>query len=260
MRKAAILTLAALALLPRAPARADDLDGRAIAEKLDKSNRPKDEVDRITMQVIDKAGTSRKRELSIYFLAGEGSDCKILARFESGDVKGLGLLTLEEGGKDEQWIYLPELRKTKRVAGSGKAQSFAGTDFSNYDMRTEDLAAHDYKRLPDETRDGRACYVLEVVPKSKDVEEETGYSRRKIWVDKERFTVPRGEYFDRAGKPLKTATAAEPVQVQGLWRPTKVTMENTQEGSKTVISHDRGRDVNKGLDAGLFTKRALEKP
>lgn len=259
MRRHRLLPLL-LCALAAAPARANEPDGRAIAEGLDRKNRPKDEVDRVTMHVVDRAGGKRTRELTTYFRSGEGSDAKILVRFDSGDVKGMGLLTLAEGGKDEQWLYLPELRKLKRVAGATKAQSFAGTDFSNYDMRTEDLAAHDYKRLADEKVGGRDCYVIEAVPKTKDAQDETGYSRRKIWVEKERFTASKCEYYDKAGKLLKTAVSEEPVKVEGLWRPTKVVMESAQEGSKTVVLHDRGREVNKGIDDGMFTKRALEKP
>jgi hypothetical protein len=193
-----------LALAALAPAFADDLDGRKIAENADRKNRAKDEVDRVT---------------------------------------------------------LPELRKSKKIAGTSRALSFAGTDFSNFDMRTEDLAHHDYKRIADGKAGGRDCYVIEATPKDDDVKEETGYSKRTMWVDKERWTILRCEYVDKAGKPLKTLVSEGDVQVEGgLWRPTKVTMENAQEGTKTIVQHDRGRDINKGVDEGMFSKRALEKP
>jgi outer membrane lipoprotein-sorting protein len=254
--------LAGLVLLAAAAAAlGGDLDGRAIAEGFDKKNRPRDEVDHIRMVIIDRTGSQRSRELTIYFKAGEGDDDKTLVRFDGPpDMKGTGFLTLEEGEKDEQWLYLPELRKTKKIAGASKAQAFMGTDFSNYDMRTEDLAAHEYRRLADEALGGRDCYVIEAVPKSDEVAVETGYSKRKIWVDKERFTVPRVEFYDRSGKLLKVASADAPTQIEGLWRPTRVVMENVQQGSKTVVYHDRGREVNKGIDDGMFTRRALEKP
>ncbi|MGH7295145.1 MAG: outer membrane lipoprotein-sorting protein, partial [Polyangiaceae bacterium] len=160
---------------------------------------------------------------------------------------------------DDQWLYLPELRKTKRIAGSSRALSFAGTDFSNFDMRTEDLARHDYKRLDDGTAGGRACYVVEATPKNDDVKEETGYSRRTISIDKERWTVLQCVYYDKDGKLLKTLTTEGETQVDGLWRPVRVTMANVQEGTKTVVLHDRGREINKGIDDEKFTKRALER-
>ena len=250
-----------IALLAALPARAQELDGRAIAERADKQNRAKDEVDRVTMLIFDKSGEKRTRELTTWFLAGEGGEDRSLVRFDApADVKGTGLLTLQHAEKDEQWLYLPELRKTKRIAGSSRALSFAGTDFSNFDMRTEDLAHHDYKRLDDAQANGRACYVIEAVPKNDDVKEETGYSKRTLWIDKERFTVQRCEYYDKDGKLLKRLVLEGEKQVQGLWRPVQVTMENVQEGSKTVVQHDRGREINKGIEESKFTKRALERP
>lgn len=240
---------------------ADELDGRAIAEKADKHNRPKDEKDGVTMVIVSARGEKRKREMTTWFKAGEGDDDKLLVRFDSpSDVKGTGLLTIEQGPSDEQWLYLPDLRKSKKIAGSSKASSFMGTDFSNYDMRTEDLQGHDYAKKGEEEVDGRACYAVEVTPKTDEVKDTTGYARRTIWVDKERFTINKCEYFDKTGKPLKTLTTEGWKQVEGLWRPTKVVMENKQEGSKTIVTYERGREINKGVDDTTFTKRKLEAP
>jgi len=254
---AALLALALLA--PLAPA--EDLDGRAIIDKADKQNRAKDEKDRVTMVITSARGEKRKREMTTYFLAGAGDDDRLMVRFDSpADVKGTGLLTIEEGASDEQWLYLPDLRKSKRIAGATKATSFMGTDFSNYDMRTEDLTGHDYKKVGEEDLEGRACYIVEATPKDDDVKEATGYARRKTWVDKERFVIPKCEYHDKSGKLLKTLTTEGWKQVEGLWRPTKVVMENKQEGSKTVVTYERGREINKGIAEKTFTKRELENP
>jgi outer membrane lipoprotein-sorting protein len=194
-------------------------------------------------------------------MAGDGDDDRLMVRFNApAEVKGTGLLTIEKGAEDEQWLYLPDLKKSKRIAGASKAQSFMGTDFSNYDMRTEDLTGHDYRKTGEETLDGRPCYLVEATPKTEEVKESTGYARRTMWVDKERWVVPRCEYFDTSGKPLKTLTADGWKQIEGLWRPAKVTVENKQEGSKTVVTYEKGREINKGLPEKTFTKRELEAP
>lgn len=252
----------ALALLaPLAPAAADDLDGRAIMEKADKANRAQDEKDSVSMTIMSPRGEKRKRDLTTYFKAGEGDDDKLMVRFDApADVKGTGLLTLEQGEKDEQWLYLPDLRKSKRIAGATKSQSFMGTDFSNYDMRTEDLKGHDYTKTGEESVDGRACYVVEGKPKNDEVAEETGYSRRVFWVDKERWVCPKVEYYDRNGKLLKVAASDGWKQFDGLWRAGRVTMENKQEGSKTIVTYAGGREINKGMADKVFSKRELENP
>lgn len=261
-RALAAAAAAALALVAAGrEARAEELNGRAIAERLDRENRPKDEVDRFTMVIVSPTGQKRTRQLTTWFKAGESSDDRTLVRFDAPpDVKGTGMLTIEKGDDDEQWLYLPELRKKKRIAGASKALSFMGTDFSNYDMRTEDLAGHDYERVADEKMDGRDCYVVIATPKDDEVKDETGYSKRKIWVDKERWVVLRCEYFDKNGKLLKVATQDEFEKVEGLWRPKRTTMENVQEKSKTIVLHDRGREVNKGIEDSMFTTRRLEQP
>ncbi|HVY62723.1 MAG TPA: outer membrane lipoprotein-sorting protein [Planctomycetota bacterium] len=251
--------LASLAL--PAAARAEDLDGHAIIDKADKVTRAKTEKDRISMIIVSSSGEKRKRELTSWFLAGEGDDNKVLVRFDApADVKGTGLLTVVHGDSDDQWLYLPDLRKSKRIAGATKSQSFMSTDFSNYDLRTEDIPGHVYAKTGEQSLDGRACYVVEGKPKDDDKLDETGYSRRVFWVDKERFTVPKVEYYDKAGKLLKVALSEGWKQFDGLWRPAKVTMENKQEGSKTIVTYERGREVNKGVPESTFTKQALENP
>src|SRR5262245_12047554 len=100
-----------------------DLDGKAIMNKADKVNRAKDEKNTVTLTIVSPRGEKRRRELTTYFQSGEGDDDKALIRFESpADVKGTGFLTLEQGETDEQWLYLPDLKKTKRIAGATKAQ------------------------------------------------------------------------------------------------------------------------------------------
>jgi outer membrane lipoprotein-sorting protein len=254
-----VIATAAAATLPAA--RAQDLDGRAIVDKADKHNRAQDEKDQVIMTIISSRGEKRRRELTTYFKAGEGDDDRTLVRFDApADVKGTGLLTIEQGASDEQFLYLPELRKSKRIAGATKSQSFMGTDFSNYDMRTEDLTAHQYKKTGEETIDGRACHVVEATPKDDEAAESTGYSRRLMYVDKERWVVPKVEYYDRSAKLLKVLTTEGWKQHDGLWRPMRVTMENKQEGSKTIIAFDKGREINKGIADKVFSKRELENP
>ncbi len=254
----------ALSLAAASPATAGEAapDGRAIAERADKQNRPRDEHATFRLVILDRTGQRRERRVSCWFKAGkESDDDKSLVRFvDPPDVRGTALLTIENGEEEEQWLYLPDLRKTKRIAGASKSLSFAGTDFSNFDMRTEDLASHHYERTGEDEIGGRPCWIIEARPKDDAARDESGYSRRRIWVDKERYTVPRVEYYDKNGKLLKVSTTDDWEQVEGLWRANRVVMENVQEKTRTILTYERGRKINQGIDDSIFTKRALERP
>lgn len=242
-------------------AEARALTGREVMEKADKANRAKDEEQEATMTIIDPRGLRRVRQMTIFQKAASGDDDNILIRFTAPpDMRGTGLLTLEEGDDDKQWLYLPDLRKSRRIAGSSKANSFVGSDFSNYDMRTEDLANHEYQLLGEKSIEGRACYEIESTPKDDETREETGYSKRVILVDKEWWVVHEVRFFDRNGKALKTLRAQGFRPVEGLYRPKVIVMDNEQERSRTVLAESSPRKINKGISDGKFTKRELERP
>lgn len=242
-------------------ARAEDLDGRAIMTRVDRQNRPKDEKATVAMELVGARGDRRSRELETFFKAGEGDDDRLLVRFLApGDVKGMGLLTLEkDDGEEEQYLYIPELKKSKRIAGATRSQSFAGTELSYGDMRTEDLKRHEYRLEGEAEEGGRACYVVTGTPANEDVAEETGYGKRTLHVDKERWIVVRVDFYDRSGKLLKVQTSSGHKQISGYWRANEMVVENRQTGAKTRLVYDKGREIDTGLPDRLFTKRELEK-
>lgn len=244
-----------------APAPALALTGAEVMNRLDKHNRAEDEVVEATMQIVSARGHRRIRKMTASFKSKSNDDDLILIRFTAPpDMRGSGLLTIEQGDADQQWLYLSELRRSKRIAGSSKANSFVGSDFSNYDMRTEDLQNHTYKLVGEESVAGRKCHKVEAVPNDDDTEESTGYSRRLLWVDSERWVALKVEFYDRNGKLLKELVCSEFRQLKGLWRAHKLEMTNRQEGSKTLLFYAGKRLVNEGLADREFSKRALENP
>jgi len=250
----------ALGLLVVAPS-AQALTGREIVEKTDKQNRATDEVTQATMIIVSPAGLRRVRKLTTWTKVKNGDDDWTLIRFLApADIRGTGLLTLEHGATDEQRIFLPDLRRSKRIAGSNRASAFVGSDFSNYDMRTEDLQNHTYKLLGETEVRGKACFEVEARPKSEETKAQTGYSRRLLYIDKERFIPLEVRFFDRQQKALKTLSIRGYYKVQGFWRSESATMENTQEGSKTILRPSPARKINQGIPDKVFTRRNLERP
>lgn len=238
---------------------ADALTGREIMEKADKKNQAKDESTTRVMEIMNEKGQVRKRKMVTYFKAGKGDDDKVLVRFLAPpEHRGVSLLTLESGASDEQWLYLPQNKKTKRIAGASKADSFMGSNFSNYDMRTEDLQGHKYKLLGEATLSKRAFYKVEATPKSDEVKKSTGYARRVLYIDKDRWTIARVDFFDTKNKALKMLRASDWKQVKGLWRASKIEIRSQVNKTRTRLLPAE-RKVNEGLPDSRFTKRSLKK-
>lgn len=184
---------------------------------------------------------------------------KILVRFAAPrDVEGTGLLTWEaRDGNDDQWLYLPATRKPKRIAASGKKNRFMGTDFSYEDLRPESLALHRYTLGGSETVEGRDCFVIEAVPATERQAADSGYSKRRIWVDKATYVVVKREYHDKQGRLEKIETVKRVVNVAGtVWRADEIEMQDVQNGTKTVVVIE-ARAVNRGMKDDFFTEAEL---
>ncbi len=158
---------------------------------------------------------------------------------------------------DDLWMYLPNIEKIIKISGHLLRQSMMGSDFSYEDSMSRNKLREDYSAelLDDEDINGRTCYVLDLVAKHKEVT----YYRRKIWVDKERFIVPKSELFAKTGKLLKVLTAQNIERFEDRYYPTHVTMEDKlRKNSRTeVIMEDVKFNVR--IPDSVFTRRNLEK-
>lgn len=261
-----LLVPAALAALTLLPARAepDELDGEQILRRTDKDHRAKDERGVVDMVLVAQGdGQRQRRQMEMLFKSGEGEDDLHLLRFlDPPTIRGTALLTREASDReDDQWIYLPALKKSKKIASSKRTNRFAQTDFTYEDLRTEDFGHHTYKRLGDSkveispeegTKD---CYVVEARPKS---QETSGYSKRVIYVDKDRFLTLKVEFYDLKDRHEKTLTNRGFEQVNGLWRAKMAMMEDLERGTKTLWRVTE-RQINPGLSDALFTVKSLER-
>ena len=214
------------------------------------------------MVLIDKSGHQRKRAIRS-FSRDKGPDTQRLMFFEApADVRGTGFLTYDFGAPnkdDDQWVYLPELRKTKRIAASDKSGSFMGSDFSFADMTGRELAEWTYKLLGEKDVRAQTAWLIEATPVSRAVRDRYGYEKSVVFVQQDNFMVVRAVHWLRDGR-LKYLDVKEVRKISGIWVGTEVemrTVRNKKTEHRTIL---RLRDVRFGqdLDDGMFTIRRLE--
>ncbi|MCW5830320.1 MAG: outer membrane lipoprotein-sorting protein [Deltaproteobacteria bacterium] len=222
----------------------------------------KDSTQKMTMTLIDARGIKRERKVESYSKLLENQiDQARVARFLSPpDVIGTATLTKENsGGDDDIWIYLPALKKIRRLVASNKKDSFMGSDFSYGDVITPRVEDWKHTLLRIEKCGANDCYVVESVPVSKDVERNAGSNKRVQWIRTDAFMSVKGEYTDLAGRPFKEFHAEDIWEVDKTlhrWMPKKITMKNVQTGGITEITFDDVK-VNTGVKDEVFTERYL---
>ena len=240
-----------------------DLTAEEIMQRSLLSIKVADSTTHSTFRLINPAGQQRVRETEgeTKLIGGTTDNRRLVDFLSPSDVRGTKTLLIEHSAADDDiWIYLPAMKKVRRLVASNKKDSFVGTDFSYADVIGHKVEDWNHKLVREEKVDGRECYVIESRPKHQEVADNSGYSRRIGWIDKESFVAIRGEIYDLTGELLKR-TAAEDVQrvdaTHNRFQPMKLTAENVQTGHKTVIEFSHFR-ANVGVADEVFTARALE--
>ena len=221
---------------------------------------------RMVMVVKDSQGREKKRVVqskSIDFKDGT----KQLLMFEApADVRNTGLLSIDydDGGKDDdQWLYLPSLRKSTRISSSDKSGSFMGTDLTYADMTEQDPNTYDYKMLDaNATVGGEACWKIEARANTPKVKKETGYVKSVMWVSKEKLVPLQVKNWVRDGKKIKYIKFKDIKQVDGIWVAHKIlaqTKRGKQVESKTLIAYKSFKLNQSDVQASDFNQRQLEK-
>jgi outer membrane lipoprotein-sorting protein len=180
-----------------------------------------------------------------------GSGEKSIMRFLSpAPSAGIGMLSLDHG--DNIWAYFPDSDDLRKIASSARNSSMEGSDFSYEDMAGGEMGrTWEATALSVEELDGRPCYRLDLVPLKS-----SSYSRAVTWVDQERFTTPKVDFFDKKDRHVKRLTMAGWNEVSGIWTPTEMVMENLKRGGQTSI---RILEVRYGIpvDDAKFTTQFL---
>ncbi len=239
-----------------------ELTGLELMEKQKEIHQNNNEIVTSTMTIIDKKGREKDRQIISYSMKKEDGLSKTMIKFKSpANIKNVGLLTWEQGEDkdDDQWFYLPAMKKVKRIVSGGKKNTFMGTDFSFEDMRPENVKAHTYTILREEKINGHACYVVEALPATDKEKKDSGYSKRIVWVRKDITFGIKSEFYDKRGKKFKVSSSEKLENIKGqMWRANLSIMENLKRNTKTKSATNE-RKLDKHLDDTFFTQRNLKK-
>lgn len=234
-----------------------------LMEKADRTAKVADARIEMTMTLSNADGEQRVRKLvSMTKLKPDGINNMRVLRFQApADIKGTVTLLIEQSGQDDDmWIYLPALKKTRRLVSDNKRDSFVGSDLTFGDIIGHKPSDWNHALMREEVLDGRAAYVIESLPKDETVKSNTGYAKRVTWVDKENYTALKSDYWDESGAPLKTVHVSDvrTADAKGHWQFMHLEAENSQSGHKTILHFDSYKaDQNLGTD--IFTPNYLEK-
>lgn len=235
--------------------------GRDIAQKV--KDRPDGDTrqSELSMKLINKRGAVRERRLVSYSIdvGEEKRDRKSIMFFEyPGDVKGTGFLTWdydEPGKDDDKWLYLPAMKKTRRISGSSARQDyFMGSDFTYDDMGSRSVDEDTHELLGEEIIDGYKCWKLESVPKDK-----RDIFSRKIALIRQDCLIPvRVEYYDKLGRLHRRLEMSDIARVDGFWVARKMHMSNVQTGHQTILEIKNPK-YNISVEEAKFNVTVLEK-
>jgi outer membrane lipoprotein-sorting protein len=240
-------------------------DARQIMNAVDARETGDKSVSKMTMVIKDPSGRQRTRVVQSRGLDFSGGK-KQLIFFESpADVRNTGLLTIDyDDGKktDDQWLYLPSLRKSTRISSGKKSGSFMGSDLSFADMTKRSPDQYDFKLLKQSTKaGGEDCWLIESRPRTEKAKEETGYVKSHTWVSKSKLLVQQSKIWVRKGQKIKLMKFTNFKKVSGIWVAHKIlarTLQNGKPLSTTILTFSGLRYNDPSVKPTDFSQRRLE--
>ncbi len=218
----------------------------------------------VLMELTNKRGKTRVRETHGFRKYFGDEKRTVIYYLSPRSVKDTAFMTYDYADPsldDDQWLYLPAMRKVRRISASDRGDYFLGTDFTYEDIKQESkVSTKDYTRksIGEEVIDGHRTFIMESTPVDKATAKELGYSKVKQWVDAEIWMVRKAEFDGLRGKPLKTVLTKEIRQVQGIWTAhlMEVSHHKTRHSTKFTFSDV---DYQTEISDDLFTERALRR-
>jgi len=252
-------------LIHLTPASATEkLTGDEIARRINARDEGESVSRKLVMEMIDRRGKRRER-VTLGFRKYYGAEKRTVIFYQSPkNVKGTGFLTYDYSNADvddDQWLYLPAMRKVRRISASDRGDAFLGTDFSYEDIKKESkvsLEDYQHNNIGEELVDGHHTIIVEQIPISKEVAKELGYGRVVSSVDSEIWMTRKSEFWDVRGNRLKTIYTRKIKQIQGIWTAHRLEVENHKTGHRTNFTFSEV-DYRSGVDDDIFTKMMLKR-
>lgn len=256
--------LAVSCLIAVGPAAAQDASaaeqGRAIMVEADKRGEGYGDLRADMSMVLKNAyGQESRREMRTRSLEKEGGDWNLIIFDEPKDVEGTALLTYAHAGADDdQWLYLPALKRVKRIASGNKSGPFMGSEFAYEDLSSQEIADYkDYELLREEPCPGadETCWVVKRIP----ADSNSGYSKQIAWLDQSEYRVHKVDYYDRKGDHLKTLTFDDyRLYLDDYWYAHEMHMVNHQTGKSTILNW-KAYEFRNGYTDRDFDRNALKR-
>jgi outer membrane lipoprotein-sorting protein len=260
MKNLSILSIIGLSLISLISfAETPQEKGLSIAKKADQRDIGWGNVQStLKMILINRRGKEVVREIRSRALEIKGDGDKSLVIFDRPrTVKGTAFLSFSHTvGQDDQWLYLPALKRVKRISSSNKSGPFMGSEFSFEDMSSQEVDKYSYKYIKDEAcGTGLNCFVIERYP----TDPNSGYTKQIVWIDNKEYRFQKSEYYDRKEALLKTLTVSEYKKYLGkYWRAHQWVMLNEQNGKKTILKWADYK-FQTGLTEQDFDKNSLKR-
>jgi len=239
------------------------MDAFEIVTKVDTRDDGDNIISNMSMVLIDKANKQRVRSMRTFTKDFGVDTYKTIFFLAPSDVKNTAFLTFDyddDNKDDDQWLYLPALKKTKRIASTDKSGSFMGSDFSYSDMTKPDLTDYNYKIVKEKKVGKHNTWIIERVPKTQAILDETGYKKSYLFVRQDNFVVVRAmHYLDDGKKKYMNVKKLE--KIDGIWIATEIEMKTTKNKKRlhsTILQFNNVK-LNQNLNENKFSVRQIEK-
>ena len=236
---------------------AQEIGGLQIIQNVYDRPTGNDQTADLTMTLINSRGNKRVREMKQYLKDYGEVEKKTMFFVAPADVYNTSFMNWsydQDGKNDDQWIYLPALKRVKRISSDSKSDYFMGSDFTYDDLGDRKPDQDSHKILRSEEFDGETCFVVQSIPK----EEEYMYSKTITWVIKDKWIGKKKEFYDEDGELLKILSVEKSEVIKGYLLPTTTVMKNVQNDHKTIM-HLGNIKIDTGVSDRKFTERSMRR-
>lgn len=257
IKKIQIVIMAMIIVVPIVSFAQKKITGLQIIENVYNRATGNDMQGDLTMTLTNSRGDQRVRKIKQFIKDFGKMEKKIMFFVSPADVRNTSFMnwSYDEAGKDDdQWIYLPALKKVKRISSESKSDYFMGSDFTYDDLGDRHPIDDTHKLLREEKVDGEDCYVVESIPKDEDYM----YSRTVSWIIKDKWIGLKKEFYDEDEELLKTLTIKKYEKIKGYWTILSSEMHNVQKDHTTKMELANVK-LDTGIPANKFTERMMKR-